>query len=71
MKLTYTLLWLGWMVAFLAIELTALFTGHSEYTLSDFVWRLEQVNRAWTFARFFIVAFCLWLTLHMAFGWFK
>lgn len=70
MKTAYALLWIGWIVSFLAIELTALFTGHTQYTLSDFVWRAEEVNRAWTFLRFFIAAFCIWLTLHMVFGWF-
>lgn len=71
MRTLYAVLWIGWIAAFLGIELTAIFTGHSQYTLSDFVWRLEQVSRAWTFLRFFIVAFCIWLTLHMAFGWFR
>lgn len=71
MKTAYALLWIGWVAAFLAIELTALFTGHPQFTLSEFVWRLEQVNGAWTILRFFIMAFCIWLTLHMAFGWFR
>ena len=67
MKTAYALLWTGWILAFLAIELTAIFTGHSQYTLSDFVWRLEEVNRAWTFLRYFVAAFCVWLTLHLVF----
>jgi hypothetical protein len=70
-KTTYAALWIGWIAAFLAIELSALFTGHARYTLSDFVWRLEEVNRAWTFLRFFVAAFCLWLTLHLTFGLFR
>lgn len=71
MKTAYAALWTGWLAAFLAIELTAIGTGRQQYTLSDFVWRLEEVSRAWTFLRFFICAFCVWLTLHMAFGWFR
>lgn len=71
MSTLYAILWIGWIAAFLAIELAALFTGHGQFTLSEFVWRLEEVNRAWTFLRFFVMAFCIWLTLHMAFGWFK
>jgi len=71
MKTVYAVLWVGWLLAFLVIELTALHTGHGQYTLSEFVWRAEKINRAWTFLRFFIMAFCIWLTLHMAFGWFR
>ena len=71
MKTVYAALWIGWIFSFLAIELSAIWSGHDQYTLSFFVWRLEEVNRAWTFLRFFVAAFCLWLTLHMAFGWFR
>ena len=67
----YAVLWIFWIASFLAIELSALWRGHSEYTLSEFVWRLEQLGKAWTFLRFFICAFCIWLLLHMAFGWFR
>lgn len=70
LKLAYPVLWIAWIIAFLAIELTAIFTGHSQYTLSDYVWRLEQVNRAWTALRFLVCAFCAWLFFHMAFRWF-
>lgn len=66
----YALLWVAWIAAFLAIEFSALFTGHSRFTLSDFVWRLEQVNGAWTLLRFAVCAFCLWLFFHMVFRWF-
>lgn len=67
----YPVLWIGWIAAFLAIELSALFSGHPQYTLSDYVWRLEEINSAWTFLRFFIAAFCIWLALHMVFGLFR
>jgi hypothetical protein len=67
----YAVLWILWVASFLCIELSAIFTGHSRYTLSDFVWHLEEINRAWTFLRFFICAFCVWLTLHMSLGWFR
>ena len=70
MKTLYAVLWIGWIAAFLGIELSAIFTGHSQFTLSDFVWRLEQVNRTWTFLRYMVAAFCLWLFFHMAFRWF-
>ena len=73
MKLStvYALLWIAWIIAFLAIELTAIFTAHDQYTLSDFVWRLEEINRAWTFLRLVVAFFCAWLFLHMVFGWFR
>lgn len=66
----YPVLWCVWIAAFLAIELTALWSGHPNFTLSDYVWRLEQVNRAWTFLRFFAAAFCAWLFCHLVFHWF-
>jgi hypothetical protein len=66
----YPLLWIAWIAAFLAIELSALWSGHGNFSLSDYIWRLEQINRGWTFLRFFIAAFCAWLFCHMAFHWF-
>ena len=71
MKAVYPILWVLWIVSFLVIEGSALITHHNQYTLSDYVWRLEEINAGWTFLRFFICAFCLWLLCHMAFGWFK
>lgn len=67
----YAGLWLAWLAAFLAIELSAILTGQRQYTLSDYVWRLEDFSRGWTFVRYFTAAFCLWLGLHMTFGWFR
>lgn len=67
----YALFWIAWLALFVAIEGSALVTGHNDYTLSDYVWRLEQLGRAWTVLRFFVTAFCVWLALHMAFGWFR
>ncbi len=65
----YALLWITWITAFLAIELSAIFTGHSQFSLSDFVWRLEGTGRTWTFLRYFIAVFLLWLFGHMVFRW--
>ena len=70
-SVVYPLLWIAWVAGFLAIELTALWTGHANFTLSAFIWKLEQVNRSWTFLRFFVCGFCAWLFFHMAFGWFR
>lgn len=67
----YAALWIGFVLWFLAVEFTAIGTGNSKYTLSDFIWNLEQINRGWTFLRFLVCAFCVWLFFHMAFGWFR
>jgi hypothetical protein len=67
---TYAYLWIGWIVAFLAIEFSAL-AVNAKYTLSDFVWRFEDLGAPWTFARYFIAAFLVWLALHMVFGLFR
>lgn len=71
MKTAYSIAWITWITWFLAWELTALFTGHDQYTLSDYVWRLEEINSQWTFARYLIAVSCLWLFFHLAFGWFR
>lgn len=71
LKTTYGVLWLLWIVSFLVVELTALWTGHPEFTLSEWVWKLERLGRAWTFARYFVAAFLLWLFFHLVFGWWR
>lgn len=71
MKTAYAVLWIVWIVMFLAIEFTAIGTGQSRYTLSDFVWRAEEISRAWTAVRFFVICFCTWLLLHLGFGLFR
>lgn len=67
-SLIYPLLWIAWIAAFLVIELSALWSGHPQWTLSEYVWKLEQINRSWTFLRFLIAAFCVWLFGHMVWG---
>lgn len=66
----YWLIWAG--VFFLGPEMYALFTNPSN-TLSDQVWRLAGVGNGggWSFAHFFVAAFCVWLCLHFIFGWFR
>lgn len=56
----------GWLIAW---EIAALASGHPEWTISDFTWRLE--GPGWSFARFFIAATLIWLTFHLSAGWFK
>lgn len=71
LKSIYGVLWLVWILSFFAIELSALWTGHNAYTLSAFTWRLEKLGGTWTFVRYFVAAFCLWLSAHLILGWFR
>jgi len=66
----YWLIWLG--VFFMVPEMWALFTNPAN-TLSDQVWRLtgQGVSSQWSFAHFVVLAFCVWLLGHMAFGWWR
>jgi hypothetical protein len=66
-KLAYNILWLCWAAMFFALELTALFTKHSNLTLSDYVWRLEEVSTGWTFLRYVVAVMSFWLFLHLTF----
>lgn len=62
--------WLAWIVlGFMPLEFWSLFTGQPQFTLSDQVWKLEGTGD--TFARYFILAFLVWLTLHMVFRAFR
>lgn len=67
MKLAYSILWLCWAGMFFALELTALFSSHSDLTLSDYVWRLEEVSTGWTFLRYVVAVMSFWLFLHLTF----
>jgi hypothetical protein len=53
---------LGW-------EVSALVRHRPDLTISDFTWRLEGAG--WSFARFFIAATLIWLTLHLSLKWFR
>lgn len=69
-----SLYWLTWLMAgFLPLELWALFSGNSQDTLSDNVWRLVGLNNgsAWTFAHFLVAVLMVWLLFHFVFGWFR
>lgn len=67
----YGLLWLLWIAAFAAIEFSALGIGRPQDTLSEFVWRIEDVGGPFTFARYFVAAFCIWLAGHFIFGFWR
>lgn len=63
--------WIIWIVSFFPIEITALLTHNARYTLSGIVWHAEALGGQWTFVRYYVAVFCVWLALHMVFGWFK
>lgn len=56
----------GWLGGW---ELSAFAIHRDDLTISDFTWRLEGVG--WSFARFFIAATLIWLTLHLSLRWFR
>ena len=71
MQTLWSAAWIAWAVWFLGWEFTALGTGHPQWTLSEYVWRLEQLGPTWTALRYLVAAGCLWLFFHLAFGLFR
>jgi hypothetical protein len=67
----YGALWLLWIAMFAAIEFTALGSGRPQDTLSEFVWRIEQLGTPFTFARYLVAALCIWLAGHFILGWWR
>jgi hypothetical protein len=70
----YTIAWVIWGLAFFAIELPALIWGRTANTLSGHVWDVFRVRdrrpTALTWAlRGALLAALVWLTGHLAFGW--
>lgn len=69
---TYTWLWIAWMAAFGVIEGSALINKKRGDTLSEHTWRWFHVKgdgKRWTAGRFALTAGLLWLTGHLAMGW--
>jgi hypothetical protein len=71
MNRLYPWVWIAWIAWLGAWEGLPIITGHDQYTLSDYVWRLEDLGTAWTFLRYLIAAMSLWLFLHLTFGWLR
>jgi hypothetical protein len=67
----YPWVWFAFAAWFILWEATAFLLGRHDLTLSDYVWRLEEVNARWTFLRYLTAAFTLWLFFHLTFGWFR
>lgn len=67
----YTVAWGLWIAFFAVVEGLALFNNKSGDTLSEHVWKIFKVKEQpwkWTFARFFLAAFMVWLSGHFVFG---
>lgn len=73
----YTLLWLLWLLAFLAIEIPAAvasYRGHPGGTLSEHIWAFIGIGQPLTWQvhlrRVAFLAFAAWLIVHLFFnGW--
>lgn len=64
----YPWVWIFMILWFIVFEFTPLAAGKPQYTLSDYVWRLEEINRSWTFLRWCVASLSLFLFLHLTFG---
>lgn len=72
--MVWTLLWVVWIGAFLAIEGAAFISRRAGATLSEHVWSWFRVNRGWgkpsvAIPRALLLVFLAWLLLHLGFGW--
>ena len=56
----------AWLIGW---EISAFAIGRANLTISDMTWTLEGTG--WSFARYFIAAVLIWLTLHLSVGWFR
>lgn len=67
----WTLLWLGWLTAFLIIEGFALANTERGDTLSETVWRwasIKEKGAFWRLRRLLLVTLLAWLALHFLTG---
>jgi hypothetical protein len=77
---TFTILWVLWLAAFVVVEGVALFNKEEGDTLSEHVWKwfgIGEVGKprpeitGWVRARRFgLLAFMAWLTVHFVTGGF-
>lgn len=60
--------WVVWGLLFVGWEGLALFNGQEGDTLSETVWSWFDVDaHAWTYKRYALVAFMIWLSAHFIF----
>jgi hypothetical protein len=64
----YPWVWIAWGALFFVFELVPLVLRQDRYTLSEYIWRLEDYAGYWTFVRYLVAAATLWLFLHLTFG---
>lgn len=73
----YDWYWTCWfLLAFGVLETLGLVTGHREWTLSDFVWRVANVTPGqalwkWTAIHVFLALGGVWLWFHFDFRWWR
>jgi hypothetical protein len=69
----WTLLWVGWLLAFLAIEIPAVIRPAAGDTLYEHFWRFlgrGQQRTEWIrLRRVTFLAFSAWLVVHLFTGW--
>lgn len=68
----FTVAWIVWAGMFVVVEGIALVNKSKDDTLSEHVWSIFKVRQQptkWSFARFFLAAFMVWLSGHFVLGW--
>ncbi len=69
--MSFTILWLLWLLYFVAVELEAFFHNWPADSLSAHVWTWFSVNGHgpfWKLRRFVLIALMCWLTVHFLTG---
>ena len=66
----YPWTWYALLGFFLVFEFVPIIMRKPQYTLSEYIWRLESYSPGWTAIRYFVAAICLWLFFHLVFRWF-
>jgi hypothetical protein len=67
----YPYAWYVWGGLFVVFEFVPIAFKQDQYTLSEYIWRVEDYGPGWTALRYFIAAICVWLFFHLVFGWFR
>jgi hypothetical protein len=67
---TFTWLWIVWLLAFAVIEGAALYLGHGR-SLSDHIWKWFSIGvkgKFWRLRHVALLTFVVWLALHLLTG---
>jgi hypothetical protein len=57
----WSVMWLIWLTAFLAIEIPAILNDEAHDTLSEHIWALTEISFFW----WLVAGFLVWLLVHM------